>query len=88
MNTCEMVLLADKNGKTYKSDELYYHKNKGFHDSDGFEWDYDAFKNFQENGRCGLNAFVHTADWEEIKKQRMTLKEIEDKLGYEVEIID
>jgi hypothetical protein len=88
MNTCEMVLLADTNGKTYKSDEMYYHKDKGFHDDHGETWDYDAFRDFHENGRYGLDAFVHTCEWEEVKKRKMTIEDIEEKLGYEIEIID
>ena len=88
MNTCEMVLLADKNGKAYMADEMYYHKDKGFHDDNGDEWDADSFQDYVEDGKCGLNAFIHITNWEEVKKRKMTLEEIEDKLGYEVEIID
>ncbi len=88
MNTCEMVLLADKNGKTYIANDMYYQRDKGFHEDNGNTWDADAFTNYQENGKYELNAFVHIDNWEQVKKRSMTLEEIEEKLGYEVEIVD
>lgn len=88
MNTCEMVLLADKNGKTYVADDMYYHKDRGFHEDDGGIWDADAFQGYQEGDRYGLHAFVHIDNWEQVKKRKMTIGEIEDKLGYEIEIVN
>jgi hypothetical protein len=38
MNTQEMIILANKNGKTYKSHDVFYNKNTGFTDSFGLNW--------------------------------------------------
>lgn len=87
MNTCEMVLLADKNGKAYVASDMYYQKDRGFHDNDNNEWDADSFMNYQEDDKNGLNAFIHIDNWDQVKKRKMKIEEIEEKLGYEVEIV-
>jgi hypothetical protein len=82
MKTYEMVALADKDGKTYQSGEMYYQKDKGFHDEFGREWEASAY-----NCENGLSRFIHEDEWELVAKRKMTIQEIEDILGYNIEIV-
>lgn len=61
MNTYEMVAQADKDGLTYRTDDMYYTKGQGFHDSEGKEWEVTAwdFKN-------GLSRFIHVDGWKPV----------------------
>lgn len=82
MNTCEMVVLADNNGKTYINNGVKYNKIKGFHTKKGtvsnieYEDDFDF-----------LNTFCHDPFWEEVKPKEMTVEDIEKILGYSIKII-
>lgn len=60
MKTFEMVAQADKDGKTYKINSIHYNKEKGFHDSDGNEWEARAYSSIKGQ----LNAFIHEEGWE------------------------
>lgn len=79
MTTLEMLNEAKKTGKTYIVDSMRYSVNKGFHDSYGRPWDASAFKY--------LNEVIHLDGWKLLEPKKMTLKEIEEKLGYEIEIV-
>lgn len=82
-----MVLLADKNAKAYVADDMYYQRDRGFHEDNGVIWGADSFQDYQKDDKYGLNAFVHINNWEQVKERKMTIEEIEEKLGYEVEIV-
>lgn len=75
MNTAQMWLAAKLDGKTYKSKDMLYSLQKGFHDKKGFCWAPDAFKSIEEIMNC---------QWVECKQ--MTRAEAEKQLG--VDIID
>ncbi len=80
-----MVKLADENCKTYicgdiKEGYMRYSKEKGFHDSNGKEWEVEKFEGY------GLSHFIHVDEWKELPPKEMTLKEIEKKLGYSVKV--
>lgn len=79
MTTLEMLNEAKKTGKTYIVDSMRYSFNKGFHDSCGRPWDACAFKY--------LNEVIYLDGWKLLESKKMTLKEIEEKLGYEIEIV-
>lgn len=78
MNTCEMVLKADQDGKTYISGDMRYSKDHGFHDKKMNTWEIDAFDSLEE--------FIRL-DWKECQSKKMTQKEIEEALGYNIEIV-
>ena len=75
MNTAQMWLAAQSDGKTYKVNDMRYSRKNGFHDKDGRRWDPDAFKSIEEIMNC---------QWVECKQ--MTREEAEKRLG--VDIID
>lgn len=79
MTTLEMMNKAKENGKTYIVDSIRYSVNKGFHDCCGIPWDADAFRT--------LNQVIEIDDWKLLEPKKMTLKEIEEKLGYEIELV-
>ena len=81
MYTFEMMKKAEVTGKTYVVNQLRYSKDKGFHDKDGDKWPADAFHY--------LDDLFNLEDWKELepKTKKMTLKEVEAKLGYPIEII-
>lgn len=58
MKTYEMVAQADQDGLTYRTDDMYYNKDKGFHDYQGDEWDVLAW-----DMTDGLNRFIHADGW-------------------------
>ena len=76
MNTAEMYLAAQKNGKTYRCNDVLYSVSTGMVDRhDGSAWPMDAFEDFDELMRYQWHDDV-----------TMTRKEAEEKLG--VRIID
>lgn len=78
--TYEMVGLADQNGRTYKSAYGEYSKEKGF------DLNYKALSIGEEEL---LDAMFHENLWKlKVEPKKMTKKEIEEALGYEVEIIE
>lgn len=79
MKTLEMMKEAEITGKTYVSKDMRYSKAKCFHDSEGCGWEGYSF-NF-------LNDVLDIDNWEELEPKKMTLKEIETKLGYPIEIV-
>lgn len=79
MKTLEMMKEAEVTGKTYITKDMRYSKEKGFYDSEGYSWEGEAFKY--------LNDLFNVDDWKELAPKKMTLKEIETKLGYSIEIV-
>lgn len=75
MNTAEMWLAAQNNGKKYKCQDMRYKKTTGFCDSSGMNWNPDAFRSIED---------IMQRAWTECKE--MTRTEAEKALG--VDIID
>lgn len=60
MYTYEMVSQADKDGLTYQCSDMYYSKEKGFHDSRGVAWSSLSYSDVPG----GLNTFIHEDKWD------------------------
>lgn len=82
MKTYEVVAIANYNGKTYRTGDMYYNRENGFHESNGKEWDVMAWQ-----GRGGLNDFINEEGWKVCELKKMTIEEIEEILGCKIEII-
>lgn len=78
MFTHEMIVEADKNGKTYQSKYGTYSKKDGFCLIGS--WVGSLIKDY-------LNDMLHQDCWEVIPAKKMTKEEIEKALGYEIEIV-
>lgn len=80
MTTLEMMNKAKDDRKTYITGNMRYSSDKGFHQDNGIPWDAKAF--------LTLNEVLELDDWELLDEvKRMTLKEIEKKLGYKIELV-
>lgn len=79
MYTLEMMNEAEETGKTYVTCDMRYSHQDGFHESGGKPWNADAFKT--------LNDVIAIDDWELLKTKKTTLKEIEQALGYPIELV-
>lgn len=83
MTTLEMMNEARKTNKTYISGNnltcMRYSVSKGFHGEDGKEWDGDAFE--YVNDIFGIDM------WKLLEPKKMTLKQIEEELGYSIELV-
>lgn len=83
MTTLEMMNEAQKTNKTYISGNnltsMRYSVSKGFHDEDGKEWEGDAFKY--------VNYIFDINTWQLLKPKKMTLEQIENALGYSIELV-
>lgn len=79
MYTFEMMKKAEVTGKTYIVNDLRYSRDKGFHNKSGDEWEGGAFRY--------LNDLLAIESWKELEPEKMTLKEVEAKLGYPIELI-
>ena len=80
MTTFEMMKEAEKTGQTYVTEDLRFSMKNGFHDNCGKPWNANAFSE--------LNDVLKLDDWELLDEvKRMTLKEIEKKLGYKIELV-
>lgn len=84
MLTLDMMNLAKETRKIYVTGDLFYSKEDGFTDEDGNEWSGDNFET--------LNELMKLDDWEEtdwsIGGKAMTKKEIENVLGYKINIVE
>lgn len=79
MNTAEMWLKAQEDGKTYRSGDVYYDKDIGFLNSTNNPSVLDDFDSYEE--------FMILDDWEAVPEiPTITRAEAETKLG--VKIID
>ena len=75
MNTAEMWLKAQVNGKVYRSNDVGYSKNRGFIDFwDGSKWPVTCVDT--------IDAIFSWDDWEEVKT--MTKAQPEQKLGVKI----
>jgi len=89
MKTYEMVALAEKSGRTYKNCAMYYNKGVGFFDAEtDREWDYNSFSSESTGKPNGLYRFIMCDGWEICEKRKMTKEQIEEKLGFKIEIIE
>lgn len=80
MTTFEMMKEAEKTGQTYVTEDLRFSIQNGFHNSNGKPWSANAFST--------LNQVLKFDDWKLLDEvKRMTLKEIEKKLGCKVELV-
>lgn len=80
--TYEMVGVADQNDKTYVSKYGTYNKRIGFN----FNNDVDINC---ANSRVLINKLFHENCWSlKVESKKMTKKQIEEKLGYKIDIID
>ena len=80
MTTFEMMKDAEKTGRTYITEDLRFSMKNGFHNNYGKPWSANAFSE--------LNDVLKLDDWELLDEvKRMTLKEIEEKLGYKIELV-
>ena len=81
MRTLNMMNEAERTGKTYIAKDMRYSVEKGFFDSNGKPWAASAFKD--------INDIMNVGGWKLLETviKKMTLKEIEDKLGYRVELV-
>ena len=74
MNTAEMWLAAQNDGKEYKSGDVRYSKNKGFYNrSNGAKWPPKFFESIESIMACR---------WQEVKE--MTKAEAEKALGVDI----
>ena len=83
MKTLEMMNEAEKTEKTYITGNMRYSVENGFHDSTGKPWEADAF--------TYVNEIMSLDKWKllevEQTPKKMTLKQIEEKLGHRIELI-
>ena len=83
MNTAEMWLKAQKDGKLYEciNGDIAYSKELGLVDKDNFDeaWGLDSWG----NGAHGIDEFLGNCEWEEMCEV-MTIKEAEEKFGIRI----
>lgn len=84
MNTAEMWLKAQKDGKTYEciDGDIAYSKEYGLVDKNDFStaWNLDAWKHC---GAKGIDALLGECEWEEMNNV-MTIAEAEQKFGIKI----
>lgn len=76
MNTLEMLIQANKDGKTYKYSDMRYNKCFGFHDRKGEKWEGYAFKY--------INDIFEINDWQLKPDNEMTKSEAEAKFNIKI----
>lgn len=81
MNTLEMINTATETGKTYFINDMRYSTEYGFHNRNRQPWNASSFKY--------VNDIMELPGWKvlELEPRKMTLKEVEDELGYRVELV-
>ena len=83
MNTAEMWIKAQEDGKVYKciGGDMAYSKKYGLTDKDNFNegWNLDAW---EESGARGLDELL-SCEWEEMPNA-MTIKEAEKRFGIKI----
>lgn len=75
MNTAEMVIKANKDGKTYKAYDMLYNNQLGFHDIKGKKWDADAFKYVND---------IFNLEWKLKPDNEMTKSEAEKRFNIKI----
>ena len=88
LNTAEMWLKAQEDGKQYRSKDVLYSKATGLVAIDDFDypWTIQAWKADDNAGICREIDDLMNEQWEEVKIPTMTKAEAEAKLG--VKIVD
>lgn len=76
LDTVNMYLKAQVDGKTYKCYDLYYNKRLGFHDKNKKKWNPSAFDTIDEI--FGLDT------WKEKLESEMTKSEAEAKFNIKI----
>lgn len=76
MNTLEMMNLAKENNKTYRTDDMLYSNNFGFHDKPGKKRYRDVLDY--------LNDLFAIDNWKEDNTIYMTKSEAESKYGIKI----
>lgn len=84
MKTLEMMNEAEKTGKTYITGNMRYSVENGFHDSSGEPWEADAFNYINEIMALDKWRLLEIS---EMTAKKMTLKDIEERLGCRVELV-
>lgn len=84
MKTLEMMNEAEKTGKTYITGSMRYSVENGFHDNCGEPWNADAFDYINEI--MALDKW-RLLELREMSVKKMTLKDIEERLGHRVELV-
>lgn len=81
MKTLSMMNEAGRTGKTYITGSMRYSVENGFHEDNGKPWAANAFEN--------INQIMALDKWKVLENvtKKMTLKEIEDKLGHKIELV-
>lgn len=74
MNTIEMYLQAQRDGKTYRNEDMRYNIREGFHDEDGRPWDGRAFEY--------VNEIFDLNEWELDEYEEMVKGETEERKQY------
>lgn len=82
LTTLDMMNEALKTGRTYISSSMRYSVEEGFHDDRNKAWSSKAFDTINEIMNLYWKPLEVSAD---VKK--MTLKQIEEKLGYRIELV-
>ena len=76
MTTIDMVIQANKDGKTYKADDMRYNSKLGFHDIEGRRWNGDAF--------TYVNEIFSIDTWQLKPDNEMTISEAEAKFNIKI----
>lgn len=75
MNTAEMFVQANKDGKTYVSEDMRYNKNNGFHGIEGRPWIARTFDHVDD---------IFELKWEVKPDNEMTKSEAEAKFNIKI----
>lgn len=75
MNTAEMFIQANKDGKTYKCENMRYNKKNGFHGIEGRPWIARAFDHVDD---------IFELEWELKPDNEMTKSEAEAKFNIKI----
>ena len=85
MNTAEMWLKAQEDGKIYVclDGDIAYSKQYGLTDKNDFNyaWGLDAWGHLKERG---LDCLIRDCKWKEMNTKVMTIKEAEQKFGIRI----
>ena len=76
LNTAEMWIKAQEDGKTYKAQDIRYNKTLGFHDNKGKKWNADAFEHVDD--------ILNITDWKPKPDNEMTKSEAEARFNIKI----
>ena len=75
MNTAEMWIKAQENGKTYKCEDMRYNKKNGFYDEKSGSWTARAFDYVDD---------IFKLEWQLNQENEMTKSEAEAKFNIKI----